>query len=662
MTVATLRLLGTFELKLSDGRVLDLPGQKDRALLAFLALSGGTPQSRDKLANLLWGDHGEPQARDSLKHALTRIRQGLGTALASTITADRQTVRFDAAGLSVDVARFERLARATASDALEEACALYGGDLLDGIGVRDASFEDWLLTERQRLRRLHEEALIKLLAPALTAAARERAARRLLALDPLREAASRALMQVHVDRGETAQAVKLFEALRDRLHAELGVKPEPETTKLYDSIRQRRTDPTLAPPAEPDAMPTALPAEPALPSKPSIACLPFQNLSGDPEQEYFADGMVEEIITALSRMRWLFVIARNSSFTYRNRAVDVKQIGRELGVRYILEGSVRKAANRVRITGQLIDASTGAHLWADRFDGELAEVFDLQDQVATSVVGAIAPKLEQAEIERTKRKPTGSLDAYDHYLRGMACVHRWTREASDEALQHFRCALELDPDYTSAYGMVARCYSQRKVSAWVTEPEREIADSIRLAKHVAQFGTDDALALVTAGMALGYVVGDLEDGDAMIERGLALDPNLAWGWLFSGWTKVWLGEWETALERIQRAMRLSPQDPQFFNMQTGAAWAYLLAGRYAEAQSWAQAALRARPDYLNPLCIMAATSALAGNLQDARKNLAHMRQLDPGARISNIQQRYPFRRLEVLARFGEGLRLAGLPE
>ena len=172
-----------------------------------------------------------------------------------------------------------------------------------------------------------------------------------------------------------------------------------------------------------------------LPDKPSIAVLPFQNMSGDAEQDYFADGMVEEIITALSRMRWLFVIARNSSFTYKGRAVDVKQVGRELGVRYVLEGSVRKAGGQVRITGQLIDAATGAHLWAERFDGGLEDIFDLQDQVTASVVGAIAPKLEQAEIERAQRKPTESLDAYDYFLRGMAAFHQWTREGNNEALR-----------------------------------------------------------------------------------------------------------------------------------------------------------------------------------------------------------------------------------
>ena len=204
-------------------------------------------------------------------------------------------------------------------------------------------------------------------------------------------------------------------------------------------------------------LPSVAPAPP-LPDRPSIAVLPFQNMSGDADQDYFADGMVEEITTALSRIRWLFVIARNSSFTYKGRAVDVKQVGRELGVRYVLEGSVRNAGDRVRITGQLIEAATGTHLWADRFDGSVEDVFELQDRVTASVVGAIAPKLEQAEIVRAQRKPTASLDAYDHYLRGMAGIHGWTREANGAAFQSFTRAIELDPGFAAAYGMAARCF------------------------------------------------------------------------------------------------------------------------------------------------------------------------------------------------------------
>ena len=295
-----------------------------------------------------------------------------------------------------------------------------------------------------------------------------------------------------------------------------------------------------------------------LPDKPSIAVLPFENLSGDREQEYFADGIVEEIITALSRFRGLFVIARNSSFAYKGRAVDVKQVGRELGVRYILEGSVRKAGNRVRITGQLIDTATGAHLWADRFDGGLEDIFDLQDQVTASVVGAIAPKLEQAEIERTKRKPTANLDAYDYYLRGVAGVHEWTEESTAEAILNFRRAIELDPHFAAAYGMAARCYVLRKSGGWMTD--HELPEAARLAQRAAELGKDDAVALGTAGLALSFFIGNHEDGKALTDRAISLNPNLAWAWLWSGWVRVWLGETEAAIERVGHALRLSPND------------------------------------------------------------------------------------------------------
>lgn len=650
MAVAELKLLGVFDLRLSDGQAAELPGQKDRALLAILALAQGAPQSRDKLAGLLWSDRGDTQARDSLKHALTRLRQSLGEDLSDALIADRQTVRLDLARFSVDAVKVEQLIRTGGPGSLEQACTLADGALLDGIAIRDAGFEEWLGAERQRLRRLHEDALSALLAPALPSATRERAAQRLITLDPLREAATRALMQVHAERGEGAQAIKLFEALKNRLHAELGVKPEAETLRLHEMLRDGRPAPSPAATGS------------ATTDKPSIAVLPFQNLSGDPEQEYFADGMVEEIITALSRLRWLFVIARNSSFTYRNRATDVRQIGRELGVRYILEGSVRKAANRVRITGQLLDVATGAHLWAERFDGTIEEVFDLQDQVATRVVGAIAPKLEQAEIERAKRKPTDSLDAYDHFLRGLACVYRWTRRDSDEALRHFGQAIALDPDYASAYGMAARCYSARKVSGWVDDLAHETAEAARLARKVAQIGRDDAVALYTGGMALAYCCGELDDGAAMIDRALTLNPNAAWAWLFSGWARIWLGEPEQALERIARAAALSPQDPQFFNMRTATAWAHLLAGGYDEAQKNAQLALTEQPDYVNALYVLAASHGLAGRDAPAQEAMTRLLRFDPGARIAMVLQRYPFRRPEDLAKVSEGLRRAGMPE
>jgi len=428
---------------------------------------------------------------------------------------------------------------------------------------------------------------------------------------------------------------------------------------IPDPVRAYRVD---AAPAKASGGPVPRGSLP-LPDKPSIAVLAFQNMSGDPDQDYFADGMVEEIITALSRMRWLFVIARNSSFAYKGRAVDVKQVGRELGVRYVLEGSVRKSGNKVRITGQLIDTSTGAHLWADRFDGTLEDLFDLQDQVTASVVGAIQPKLEQAEIERAKRKPTESLDAYDYYLRGVAAGHDWSREANEEALAHFLRAIELDPNFGSAYGQATRCYSRRQSSGWVIDSARERAETARLAAKAAALGSGDAVALCTAGFSLGHVVGDVEGGDAMIERALTLNPNLAVAWGFSAWAKVWLGEPALAIERAERAMRLSPQDPRLHSMQCATAYAHFLAGRDADAIAWAEKSLRERPDYGTvPIRILAAGNAHLGRQAEAEKAAARLLALDPALRLANLRELVPLRRPEHQARLAEGLRKAGLPE
>jgi TolB-like protein/Tfp pilus assembly protein PilF len=403
-----------------------------------------------------------------------------------------------------------------------------------------------------------------------------------------------------------------------------------------------------------------------LPDKPSIAVLPFQNMSGDPEQEYFADGIVEEIITALSHFRQLFVIARNSSFTYKGRSVDVKQVGCELGVRYVLEGSVRKAANRVRIAGQLIDAATGTHLWADRFDGELENIFDLQDKVTEKVVGAIAPKLEQAEIERAKRKPTQSLHAYDYYLRGRAIIPHVTENVTSEALTLFSKAIDLDPDFASAYAWAAYCYFWRKVNGYSGDRAREKAETAQLVKRAAELGRDDADTLAQAGFALAYVVGDLDGAAVMLDRALTLNQNSVTVWHNSGWINLWCGEPETALKHLANAMRLSPLDPFLFGMQHGIAFTHFFAGRYAEAASWAERASReAPPSFLGPIALLAASHALAGQMGKAQEAAALLLQRAPTLHVGSVtalRDRFRFRRPEDLARYAEGLRKAGLPE
>jgi TolB-like protein/class 3 adenylate cyclase len=398
----------------------------------------------------------------------------------------------------------------------------------------------------------------------------------------------------------------------------------------------------------------------ALPDKPSIAVLPFQNMSDDPGQEHFTDGVVEEIITGLSRMRWLSVIARNSSFVYKGRSVDVKQVGRELGVRYVMEGSVRKAGNRVRITGQLIDSITGAHLWADRFDGGLEDVFELQDKVTASVVGAIEPTVIEAEIERSKRTPAAS--AYDYIARGFASQRTWSREANAEALRLFLQALQLDPSLGIAYALASNYYTWAKSFGWLTDPASETAEGARLARRAIELGRSEPPILTMAGFGIAYLEGDLDFGGAAIDRAFELNPNFASAWGLSCWIRVFRGEPDLAIDHVQRAIQLSPVDAFMFAWQSAGAYAHFSSGRYEDALSWVEKALRERPGYLPAARMIVASAALAQVPERPETSVARLRELEPTLRISNLKNQIPYRRPEDLARFADGLRKAGLPE
>jgi tetratricopeptide (TPR) repeat protein len=306
---------------------------------------------------------------------------------------------------------------------------------------------------------------------------------------------------------------------------------------------------------------------------------------------------------------------------------------------------------------------TGAHLWADSFDGPLEDIFGLQDSITASVVGAIAPRLEQAEIERARRNPTERLDAYDYYLRGMAVPYLRTRDANEEALRLFNKAVELDPDFALAYAWAAYCYSVRKSNGWMIDPRQEVAEAARLARRAVDLGRDDGVALSIGGMVLAYVVGDLDDGAAFVDRALSLNPNLASAWGMSGWMKMCFGQPNIAIEHEARAMRLSPLDSRLWAWQSHTALAHFYAGRYDEAAAWAEATLREQPNYLASLRAAAASNAMAGRQEKAQKLMARVCHLDPTLRLSNLADTMaPLRRPEDRNRWVEGLRKAGLPE
>lgn len=400
----------------------------------------------------------------------------------------------------------------------------------------------------------------------------------------------------------------------------------------------------------------------ALSEKPSIAVLPFQNMSADPEQEHFADGMVEDIITGLSRSKALLVIARNSTFTYKGKAVDIKQVGRELGVRYVLEGSVRKSGNRVRITGQLIDAATGAHLWAERFDGPLDDIFDLQDRVTSNVIGAILPHLERAEIERAQRKPTESLRAYDYYLRALAASYRFTREANLEIIELTRAASAIDPQFALPYALAIFSFTQRKAFGWITNIADEISETRRLAARATELDRDDARVLAMAGFGLCYVVGEVEEGAVLLARAIQLDPNLVLARTWMGWTKVYLGEMDGAIEQLEVAVRVNPLDPLRHTISTAMAYAHFFAGRNDEASALATAVVRQQPNFVPGQRIMMACHAVAGRIDEARHACAAALRIDPTQRISLSNARAPFRRPQDVDKLEGAFRIAGMPE
>jgi adenylate cyclase len=397
-----------------------------------------------------------------------------------------------------------------------------------------------------------------------------------------------------------------------------------------------------------------------LPDRPSIAVLPFTNMSGDAEDEYFSDGITEDIITALSRLRWFFVISRNSSFVYKGKSVHIRQVGEELGVGYVIEGSVRRAGDRLRITVQLNDVTTGSHIWAERYDRALADVFAVQDEITQTIVGVINPSLLQAEIERTKRKRPESLDAYGCVLQAYPHIWAFDPTSNTTALAYLNRAIGIEPDYPLALALAAWCKAREVIYNWTSELDAAKLEGLRLAKLAGDLSSDDPMVL-TALCAAHSVVGDLDIASVLIEKAVTLDPSSAMAWNRSGWVNAYLDRPEIAIEHFQRALRLSPFDPTNFNCFFGIRNAHFAAGRYEESLAWCKRGMAERPDLVWPLRSMAAALAHLGRVSEARDAVLQLRNVYPDITIAKIMAITPHRG-DYLERYAEGLRRAGLPE
>lgn len=651
------RLFGRFAVTASDDKRVKIAGKKNQALLAYLAANAGKAQPRERLAGLLWGDRFDEQARQSLRQAISKLRKDLGDTKENLLLTEGDDIALNGDAISIDALAFEKLAANESSEALEEAARLYGGAFLDGFNIKEKGFEDWVRSERLRFGELAADILAKLSrhqAGAGDSDAAIETAKRLIAVDPLGEEGHRALMRLYAEKGKRAQALKQFQTLEAALRSELDAEPDADTRSLYEEIQSNET--RIPTSGKPD--PAA--AAPALPDIPSVAVLPFENLSGDSEQEYFSDGITDDLITALSNVRAFFVIDRGSSFTYKGRAVDVKEVGRELGVHYVLGGSVRKAGDRVRVSAELIDATAGNHVWADRYDGGLDDIFDLQDEIAASVVGAIEPQIHRAEVERIRHKRPESFDAYDLTLSGLSKMNKLTPKDSADALDLFMKAIELDPNYARAYVCASYCHRRQVQLKGLVLSDADKAEALRLAQAAFKADRTDPYVLWQTGLSIGLLEGDMDEAAALIDRSLSINTNANRAWLASAIIRCFLGEPETVIEHAKRSMRLSPLDVSMWVAQGVLAVAHVQLKNYEEAASCGRKAVRLHRDNLPAHHMLVASLAQMGRQEEAEAALSELLNLDPDLTIKGLKKRYPIAGYRNLDGFLEGLKKAGL--
>lgn len=659
-------LLGGLEITSGERTAGAALTRKARALVAYLALRGARGQSREKLAELLWGNSAEEQARASLRQALSSIRKALNGSGTASLLADGDRISLPPMAIDLDVAKFERLVAEATPQALTQAAALYKGDLLDGFSLKEDSFEAWIRSERERLRHLACDALTRLIAHCEEAGDTERCvetAARLLVLDPLRETAHRILMRAYAAQGRHASALKQFEICREILERELGIAPEPETVALYREIRSGRA---AAPEGERDTVHAPAAAGPPVPNGPSVAVMPFENKSGDPDRSYFSDGLTENIIAGLTRFREILVIGVKSVLAAREQASDLREIGRVLGVAQIVEGGVRKAGNRIRVSVRLTDAATGRGLWAETYDRDLGDVFTVQDEITDSIVATLAGRIERLELDRAANKPTDCLEAYDLLLRGRQCLNRYTRDGELEARRHFERALQLDADYAAAYAGLAISYLHEYESSWCDSPEETLHRTHDLARTALALDDADGPARYAIASACFYR-GQHELAKVHIEKALELNPNDYHNICAKAWFLAFSDRPGEGVDCSIEAMRLNPLAPDNCLFTIG--MAEYVAGHYeaalaafGKAKGWG---------LLRPAWIAACYAQLGRDAQ-ARTAAAEVRALaptDPSTPKEDDVERWRayWSRIAVFedsdnqARFLEGLRKAGLP-
>ena len=660
-----LNVLGRFEARLDSGEIVSLPTRKVEALLTYLALVPGQ-HSRDQLMNLLWSDRGEQQARNSLRQALSALKKNLDGIEPNLLNIEHANVRLASQSIVVDAVKLEELSQDQTWQAVNQAIALYRGEFMEGMMVRDSNGEEWLAIERERYRKLATDALHKLLEFQLETDNEKvvENGERLVSLDPLNESAWCTLMRVYASRGDRNYALMAYKRCCEVLNKELNVEPSQETTELQAAIRSgnfafTKVHSAQVPSNNHVSAVTSELSVPSLSEKPSIAILPFTSISNDSEQEFLADGITDDIITNLSRFHDLFVIARNSSFVYKSKAVSVQDVSRELGVRYILEGSIQKSKDEIRINAQLIDGTTGSHIWAERYQRHVDDIFALQDDVVGLIVGTLASGYGGRLRKAWQRQGSKHPKAFDCFVCGLDFMDNFTPEDNYRAGECFKEAIRLNPNYGKAYAKLAWVYMLDAVESWSDNYEELLAKGLKAATRGIEVEDDESWAHWSLGAH--YIYAQQYDlGLAEFERAIELNPNDADVLADAGFYYSYAGKADEGAGLIYRAMRINPHFPEYYLIQLGQA--LFDAHKYGKAVA-AFARLRDVETTLSCL-YTAASQAAIGNEGKATEAIACLLKHDPGATVEKWLQpgMSPYRNKKDAEHFGRYLRKAGLPE
>ena len=647
-----IRLLGAPAV-LCGGQSLSGGSRKAIALLAYLAMRPDEPASRDHLAGLLWGDSDNEQARANLRQALTQLRRLFREAGGDPIKTSGDGVMLSSDGLSIDVQQL------VIADALPEgSCLGLDKEFLEGFSIAEPEFEQWLTAQREslrsRARRSHELCADEAIENRQIDRAIDHLSRA-LNLDPLQEQLHRRLMALLAAQGRADAAMGQYERCRSVLMRELGAGPASQTRALFEKIRAQRSTDTVTLAEEATLLGEGSP--PMVLDRPSIAVLPFENMSGDPEQEYFSDGIVEDIITDLSKVTGLFVIARNSAFFYKRTCINVRDVCRELGVRYALEGSVRKAANRVRITAQLIDGDSGGHLWAERYDRELHDIFAVQDEVARDIVSALAVTLTPDERARPPRRYPENLEAYEYFLRGRDKAFLDTARANAQARALLEKALELDPQFSLALSHLSRNYVVAHVNRWGNSAVGSLELAMELGQRAVALDETNPHAYFAVGAAALWMK-QHERAALAAQKCLAIAPNYAEGHAVLGLILTYSGKPRDAIASLQKAMRL---DPHYRDI-----YLHLLALAHLQLEEYEQgvAALKRRlvrkPESDISRVLLAAIYGHMGKTQESRAEWAEALRVNPEYSLEHRRTTLPYNNPGDFEQILEGLRKAGL--